>query len=333
MDSRSYDIYNTQKSAYLYACTEAQITTFCSQLTDGTITGFDIQGLFQDSNDYVISIMYLPVNLTNLVQKNNTSENIVLGKSATGIPVTPIDKQKAYYQIGSITITKYFNNYLDFAPYTKLTLYIPFFEKIDIDPSLVYDKSTTSGTIDVYLSLDVISGKMTVYLYRYSTNVLIASKSAQIGVVVPLGKTNEQEQMRNNILQGISLVGSVGAIALGGYSGNVPALAGGLALATKTTATLLQNNVDKLVGYSGMQGSRDGLSVHKICHLIKERPIVVANPDVDVRGKPCMRDMNLSSFTSGYLRVQEIHFDAKGEDIYSDEITEIVQLLKNGVIM
>ena len=33
------------------------------------------------------------------------------------------------------------------------------------------------------------------------------------------------------------------------------------------------------------------------------------------------------------MEVGEIHFDAKGYDVYSTEIDEIVALLKNGVIL
>lgn len=330
MDNTSYKIYNNQKASYQYACSDALITTFCSQLADGTITGFDIAGLFADSNDYVISIMYFPINIQNFVTIG-TNESIVLGKQLTALSASPVTA-KAYYTLGTIYINKHFGNFLDFAPYTKFTLSIPYFEKIDLDPSLIYSK-TTVNTLYVYMSLDTISGKATVYVYNDTTKVLVASKSTQLGIVVPLGKTNEQEQTRNNILQGISLVGSLGTLALGASTGNGLAIAGGLALATKTTVTAIQNNVDKLVGYNGLQGSRDGLAVDKKMLLITERPIVVSQPDVNVLGKPCMKTLTLSSLTYGYCKVSEIHFNAMGYNIYQTEIDEIVALLKQGVKM
>ena len=327
MDNNTYDIYAPLKGAYQYLINAGQLDEFCSKLADGTITGFSIQGLFQDSNDYVISINYYPINLYSFANFASSAENITLGNASTPVQATPVNSQKASYYMGSFTINRFHNNYLDFAPYTQITLSIPYFEKINIDPVKAY-----GTTLSLYMALDLISGKSTVYLVD-SNGYILNSVSTQLAITVPLGKTNEQEQKRNNILQGIGLVSSLGSLAYGASSGNALALIGGLTLATKTTTTLLQNNTDQLAGYTGMQGSRDGLCVDKNIRLIIERPKIVSQPDVNIMGKPCMRNLLLSYLNTGFVRVQAIHFDPKGEDIYNAEIDEIVALLKNGVIL
>ena len=328
MDNTNYLIYTPSKSAYQYLLNPSQLNNFCGELADGTITGFDITGLFQDSNDYVVSINYFPVNLSLFCNSNSITSNIILGKVTTDVTGYEVTKQLPYYLMGTFTISRYHNNFLDFAPYTQITLSIPYFEKIEIDPIMVYGR-----TLALYMSLDLLSGKASVYLVDNSTNNLIASRSAQIGITIPFGKTNEQEQTRNNILQGINLVGSIGSLVYGASSGNGLALAGGLALATRTTTTLLQNNTDQLKGYNGMQGSRDGLCVNKQIQLIIERPKIVSEPDVNLIGKPYMKTNLISNVNRGYIRVQLINFDPKGNNIYQDEISEIVALLKSGVIL
>lgn len=328
MDNTNYLIYTPTKSAYQYLLNPSQVNQFCGELADGTITGFDITGLFQDTNDYVVSINYYPVNLSLFCNTNNTSSNIILGKVTTDVTGFDVTKQLPYYYMGDFTLARYHNNFLDFAPYTKITLSIPYFDKIDINPNMIYGK-----TLSLYMSLDLLSGKASVYLVdKYSFN-LIASSTAQLGITIPLGKTNEQEQTRNNILQGINLVGSIGSLVYGAGSGNGLAIAGGLALATRTTTTMLQNNTDQLKGYTGMQGSRDGLCVEKKIQLIVERPKIVSQPDASVIGKPYMKTNIISNIHTGFIRVQLINFNPKNNNIYQDEIQEIVSLLKDGVIL
>lgn len=326
MDNYDYYVYAPNKSAYQYLCTWGDINLFTGKLVDGTITGFDITGLFQDNNDYVVSITYFPIKISNFVTTQTGTQTIVLGKNDTPITGKTITKQTSYYNLGSFTITRRYNNYLDYAPYTQFTLYVPYFEKITIDPKLAY----SSVTINVYMSVDLLTGKAT--LYVVGGDIIIETKTAQLGITIPLGKTNEQEQTRNNILQGIGLISSIGSLVYGGTSGNALALVGGLALATKTTTTMIQNNIDKLNGYTGMQGSRDGLCVDKTCRLIAEYPRIVSEPNVNLVGKPCMKNLSLTS-VSGFTRVQVIHFDPKNAKIYQDEIQEIVSLLKEGVIL
>ena len=52
-----------------------------------------------------------------------------------------------------------------------------------------------------------------------------------------------------------------------------------------------------------------------------------------MQGKPTNKYIKLSSITSGYVEVAEVHFNPNGEDIYTQEINEIVSLLRAGVIL
>lgn len=325
MDNRTYNIYKPTNSAYQYIISESSLNLFISKLVDGTITQFDVQGFFQNNNDYVSSITFFPFNISFLVS-TGTAQTIVIGKAQTTISANPITSQNAYVQIGSFTRSRRYNNYLDFSPYTKMTLCVPFFEPIEIDTRLIY-----GNTMYIYLSIDSLTGKGTIYVTQNANGRIVATKSAQLGIVVPLGKSNEQEQTRNNILQGISLIGSLGSLVFGASTGNGLAIAGGLALTTKTATTLIQNNIDAITGYQGMQGSRDGLCVDKTIRIIEEYPDVISVPDVNIMGKPCMKNVTLSS-CSKFTRVQQIHFNPMNESIYQDEIQEIVSLLKDGVI-
>lgn len=327
MDNTIYNIYVPKKSAFQYLITPYNLNTFYSELVDGTLTGFSIAGLFQNLNDYVVSSVYFPISIDAFCH-TLSNESIILGKETTSVSALPVDHQLPYVQIATFFIAKPFDNFLSYAPYTKISLSVPFFEPIELEPRYVYNK-----TCYIYMSVDLASGHATIYVTDGSiSSRIIATKSAQLGIVVPLGKTNEQEQQRNNILQGINLVGSIGGLVYGASSGNGLAIAGGLALATRTATTLIQNNVDAIRGYTGMQGNRDGLCVDKKVYLIIEKPQIISEPDASLVGKPCMKTLNLSTLT-GFNKISEIHFNPMERNIYQDEIQEIVSLLKEGVIL
>ena len=180
------------------------------------------------------------------------------------------------------------------------------------------------------MSLDTHTGRATFYIYADS--VLIESRTCQIAINLPWGKSNEQEQQRNNLLQLISSIGSVISTGVGVGTGNPTAVVGGVALATKTITTAIQNNVDILTGYNGGNGGRDGLCCDKTIKLIIQRPKNPTIPDGSLKGYPLMENYPLDSLT-GYTEIGNIHFHPFGYDIYDDEMNEIIDLLRSGVVL
>lgn len=324
IDSTVYAVYGNTNVSFQYLTSWGQIQFLNDAIMDGTINGYSVSGLFQNSNDYIVSMDFYPLNM-NFFTTTTTTTNIKLGKVSTTLTAYDMGTNKSYVEIFSTSITRHFNNFLDFEPFTTITLYVPFFDKFNINPVLLYGK-----TIKGYMSLDTHSGRATFSIY--ADDVLIDTRSSQIAINIPWGKSNEQEQQRNNILQLISTIGSVVSTGVGVASGNATAVVGGVALATKTLTTAIQNNVDALTGYTGGSGGRDGLCVDKTIRWIIVRPQNATFPDVSLRGKPIMSNYTLSSL-SGYTEIGEIHFNPSNEDIFNDEINEITELLKSGVIL
>lgn len=72
-----------------------------------------------------------------------------------------------------------FNNFLDFEPYTTLSLYLPFAGTIDLPPSIFVGHS-----ISVYSSLDLLAGTVTYIIY--ADNIQYTTVTCNVRVEMPI---------------------------------------------------------------------------------------------------------------------------------------------------
>lgn len=335
--TRVQELFKTPTTEQPYLFTPTSFKLFLMDLIGGDITGYGLSGLFQDNSSYVSKAMFFPFDLSklyNLTELTNTMW-IRLGKITIGASTYSYDTTHKVHQIDGlkgvsyckwfeVTVTRTHNNFLDFAPYTKIMLQIPYFGLIDLNPIDVY-----KGKISVYLVIDVRSGYATIYIEN-NDGTIICEKTSKVAVDISIGKSNAEEIRRSNLLESISILGQVGMIASGVASGQ-PLVAGmGVSLLTKTATETINNNITRLSSLSGNGDSRDKQAQDGTIYVITETPKNITVPDVALKGGVCKKNLALSSVT-GYTEIGEIHFNPMGYEIYDDEISEIEQLLRNGV--
>lgn len=325
MDTNLYAI-NQQIPTRVQSCMSYYaMREFLTMLLSGSITSFWQGSFFQQNSDYVSSISYIAIDPTPFIESSETSRDVKIGSQTATLSenVKRVTMWKNSVKLFEVTITRYFNNFLDFAPYTKLKLCVPYFGFIDIPMEYAY-----KGKIEGHVAVDFSSGRGTLYLYQGS--ILLTTKTAQLSISIPLGKTNAEEQKRNKVLHAIQGAVGVGMIAL---SGGNPLMAGaGIALAGKTVINAMNDNVDRLASYEGGQGDASMIAINKSIVGIYEMPQNVVLPNAHLVGKPCRQTLSLGNLT-GFTKVGDIHFDPQGERIFQDEMDEIVNLLHAGVIL
>ena len=331
MDDVKYRVYNQQIGEWRYLIDQSVAYSFTSDLIKGTLTNYYVDGLFQQFSDYVVSLVYYPVDITKFANLGAVQTTMTLGKQNINYSNQPVTSQKASVLIAEFDLTRYFNNFLDFSPYTRYTLHVPFFDEIILP---VYKESFT-GTYYIYMSMDLTSGSATLYIEFEDSNqvtYVVDTKTAQIGIHVAIGKSNKEEQTRNNILQALSMIGSAVGLYMGVSSGNPLVTAGSVGLLTKNVTSAINNNVDRLTSYKASSGNRSSLSIDKTIYLSIERPSRVYDISPMLKGKPYKQNQ-LLSFLSGYTEIGKINFNPNGKDIYDDEINEIIDILRTGVIL
>mgnify|MGYP003290117292 CR=1 FL=1 len=329
IDTTSYLGYRQTVNEWCYGMDYSTLIGLQSDIIDGTVNDYDISSFFQSNSDYFVHWRYYPFAI-NKICDITANVNPTIGKktfnnytmcSITNV-IAPIKKWFDF------TISRSHNNFLDFAPYTKVTLYVPFFGTFDLPLQQCYGKR-----IYGYITLDVRSGNANLSFYSYTINegyIFLFERSVKIGIDIAVGKSNAEEIKRNNILQTISFGGSLIGLGVGMYSGNPLITAGSVGMLTKNVTQALSNNVDRLSSYTGSNGTYSSLSCDKTIRLYIETPKDVKSPSLTLKGGVCDKNLNLSTVT-GYTEIGEIHFNPMGYDIYDDEIKEIEDLLRGGV--
>lgn len=337
-NNQSISIFQNNPNTWCYGMDFSYMLSIMTDLLRGVIKDFSISSFFQSNSDYIIKLQYFPFSLSKIrdfavggplgLGKRGYSNYTVHGiieKSINNVPFY----NTVWFTIYQLTPT----SYLDYAPYTKYTLSIPFFGKIDINPEFLY-----KGNIRAYLTVDIASGMGTVTIKNEFTengvnkSYMIDVISKKLSIDIPIGKTNEEEQRRNNVLQLISSVGSAIGLYVGVASGNPLITAGSVGMLSKNVTTALSNNIDKLTSYNGGNGDKSLLGIDREIYMIKETVKNVNNISLALKGKPLKKNKLLSTVT-GYTEIGEIHFNASNVEITDDELTELIDLLHSGVIL
>lgn len=216
----SYTPYNIMST--FYACTLKNLMKF----TDGLWgEGFRnaLKNLFNNPQEFVINAILYPFNISQLFDSGEyhtvAVDKVLVGRSTFGSDYTLevgdgcrwlYRTNKAKFTLHIDTINRIYNNFLDYPPYTKGTLYVPFYGFIDIDINLVIGKEIE---IVYYVELANGSAQFNIEtLYTEDDNIkktIIYTGSCQVGVEINLSSSNVYENRRKNLMTAINTVGNL----------------------------------------------------------------------------------------------------------------------------
>lgn len=162
--------------------------------------------------DAIVSVKKFP--LSSVPHAENL-ENIYLGKYQTGAAGYALAMQQARYNFEGIPIFPKFGDcFLDYSPYTKMQLYVPFCGTIDIDAA-----DFMGRTLSVEMVVDFITGAVTAYVL--ANQLVVTSLTGNCGIDIAITGTEQSTvsaALENAILQDKSargnyaLKGSVGGM-------------------------------------------------------------------------------------------------------------------------
>ena len=319
--------------AVRYAMSYFDVNYLLNEISDTSFTNA-VSKLFTDPIENIISLVYYPIDMTKLFGSSYTVGRgpVVISKCTltTEGSYLPIDVP-AMLSLGQITLGRYFNNFLDFAPYTKVEIYLPFIGFETLDTDLVMGK-----TIKIQYAVDTYTGKCTAYviLVRSGSETVILTRDGQCGQQIQVAGGSGADIARNLLKFGASTI--MGAANTAGFIGGAPiasgvkTAAGFLASATVGAMDAARYNVHK----GGLQETLTAFYAPTIAYLIVTRP-VVAEPSSYAHsyGRPCGKTLTLSA-CSGFTQVDAVHIEGSGFATATiGERDEIERLLKTGVIL
>ena len=231
---------------------------------------------------------------------------IKLGNVDTGVNGEKVNTNFSEITIGSITIPKRYNNFLDLAPYTKVTIYLPYIGFKELDVTQIMGK-----TITVKYAVDVITGGCIAEIF--CSNTRLYEFSGQVGIDIPITASNRAQ-------------------VEAGYISN--AVSGGADLITGdvlgASETMLSSAFSKY-HYSSTSAPSPSCvaSINRTCYIVIDRPtydnLSVFN---HTRGRMCNLSKkigNLRGFT-----ICDSNVDLSGIAATDAEKNEIIKILSSG---
>lgn len=266
------------------------------------------RALFANPMQAILSLAILPVAIP-----NGGTRTIKVGNISTDISMTVAAQQFIEFDCGSLNINEHWGSYLDYSPFTRLSIFLPFvgYRDLNIDECM-------GKTLQVNYYIDIFTGACSAFIR--SNGSVLYNFSGNCAFNVPISGTDF-----SNVVNGIlSAVGTgITALATGGESAAFGAVA-------SMSADVM--NAKPHVQKGGSMGGNAGFLGHRTPYLILIRPRqAVPQNQNEFLGYPSFITADLANVT-GYTEVINI-FLQNGFTATENELNEIKRLLSEGVIL
>lgn len=291
----------------VYQPTLAQLKQLYSFMWSSTFYD-SIAKLWSDPMNCIMGLNVVPTTCS------TTSTTLKIGNVDTGIGFPKISNQFVTVDCGSITVNKYWGSYLDYSPYTKAEIYLPYIgiQMINVDDIM-------GKSIHVVYHIDVVSCACTAFI-ECNGSVLYEFTGC-CGYSIPLSGSNFMDVY----LGAMSVVaGLTTTVATGGMSAPVAATA------IASTASTVANSKPQVQRSGAVSGSSGYMGIQIPYLILTYMNQCVPESQNEITGYPSYISAQLSSL-SGYTKIEEIHLDCI--DAFDNEINEIHELLQKGVIL
>lgn len=317
---------------------------------------------FGNIYDSLISVMSYPFAVGQLPGITTVAGNIYLGSLNSGAPSSGI-LAKSFSQIdwGSISITEYWGNFLDYAPHTKIQLFLPWGTGfVDIDPNEVMN-----GTLQVKTNIELSKGTC-VHIVSNGGGAILGTYNGFCGSQYPITAVDTSGKAIGAAIAGVSLAvaGASGAIAKEAGERGLHALqvasstknagypelphlrmAGLNELHREATYNAMSAGAAKVAAKSSLAAARipatfnrNGSFASNAAGMMPQKPFIVMTwPDQSVPeqygshvGYPSNIYISLGRLR-GYTEVGAIHLE--GINCTEHEREELMSLLQGGVIL
>lgn len=299
----------------MYNPTRAQLLALSNFMWSGLFDLDTYKKLFSDPMESIIGLSIVPVAPT-----IGGSKNVMFGSIDSGVSMSYLSTQYVQFSCGSVTIEDYIGSFLDYSPYTKISIYLPYIGIHELSPDDIMN-----STITVTYNIDVLSGACGAFISSSSKGVLYSYNGSCISNI-PLTSINFSSAIQN----AVSAVCSGAAIVAGVASGNAPITAMGATSMLGSAANTALNSKPSVQRSGSLGGSAGVLSVQKP-YLIIERPNLSVPANVQ---KFVGQTSNITSYLGslkGFTMIEYVHIE--GVPATDEEIKEIEALLKEGVYL
>ena len=271
------------------------------------------QKLWNDPMQCLLSLGIVPVSPT-----TGARRNIYFGNADTGIESTPITDQFVIADMGSMTIEGKSKSYMDYSPYCKASIFLPYCGTYALDVDEIMD-----ATLSLEYHIDIYTGACVAYLtvsdrmnsdgstinnimYQFTGNCLAS---------IPVTSADHSQLLQSLLFMGASIAATVATSGAGapieglaaegeaaGASGAMAGITAGSAINTVMSMkpnVMHSGNLSSTAGLLGAQKPHVTFTWSNLC-----RP----EEEYKLSGMPLQKSGTLSDF-SGFTIVSACHMD------------------------
>jgi hypothetical protein len=301
----------------LYSPSTSQLRSLASYLWTSDFVD-NVKKMFGDPMDVIIGLTQMPFTVP-----TGASSSVKAGFIDTGIVMPRVSQQYIDFNMGSIKYGTYWGNALDFDPYTKVQIYLPF-----IGFRTLNTNDVINSTVSLKYRIDCLTGAVTAWVT--SGPFVKYEFSGQCGASIPVTSQNY-----NNVINtAINIVSTVGTGIIGGVA------TGGLGtMASMATVNGISNvasgvasgGMKPTVQRSGGMGGASSLMGMRTPYLVFQRPKTSLPTNYNsVYGYACNKFLKLGN-CKGFTQVEHMHLQVAGAT--DDEMKEIENILHKGVFI
>lgn len=330
-----------------YVPTWGEIQTVADALLDPNIFQILANNVVKFS-DVIIGLSIFPC-VVPASTSGAVKANVLGMEIGTGVTAHIADDQFVTIDCGTLDIDEYWGNCLDYNPYTRISIFLPFCGMYELDVDEVMGR-----TIGVSYRIDIMSGACLATIkidgsvfYQYS---------GQCSAQVPLSSVSFDQFLASMIELGVATATGVGAVGAAGgavkeaetaFQAAGTSGSGGSALMearehlssvkTQSANSIADATVGAVMGSKGfyqhagaMSGSPGFLGVRTPYIIIKRPEQLVPSMYGKFNGFPCNTTAVLGDLV-GFTVVDDIRLNIPEATV--QEIIECEQLLKGGVVI
>ena len=302
----------------LFAPTQSQLKSLANYLWSDAFSLDSFKKMLNNPMDCILGLTIVPVNVP-----RGSAREITVGNIVTTVSCDICSTQYVKVDCGTFTFNRHdmTNSYLDYSPYSKCYLYLPFIgvQEINIDDFM-------QSTMHVVYHVDILTGAMFCYVMRGKS--VMYTYMGQCAENVPLSSSSYSNTIGSIMSAAASIVGVASVAATGGAS--APVAAGLLTGATTSTANAV-TSLKPSVAHSGSIGGGAGIMGVNYPYLIFNTPHVsIPSQQRHYTGYPSNQIVKLSAL-KGFNIIQAINLSVSGAN--DAEMNEIESILKGGVIL